>query len=315
MSFTTDRTRRFPSQPGARYTHPKALEAPAENGAHDSALDALAENAPNYLGWITELIEPHLGRKVLELGAGIGVITASYAEGRDVVASDLSDGCIAALRSRFEGASNVTVVQHDLREVYDSGERFDSVVMLNVLEHIEDDVGVLSALPSVLRPGGRIVIYVPALNALYGKPDRMLGHFRRYTKWRFREIAAEAGLEIVTLRYVNALAIPAWWVYSHSNTDLTYRPALSAWDRTGVPLSRALEARIRVPLGLNLLAVFTGGQGPSDAPLLPPSPIWGMVARGVHWGRTVRNRRRNASDRVVDGWQPRNGHSRPNTSR
>lgn len=296
MSFTTERTRRLRSQPGARYTHPKALKAPAENGAHDSALDALAENAPNYLRWINEMIEPHLGRKVLELGAGIGVITESYAHGREVVANDLSDTCIAALRHRFEGSPNVTVVQHDLREVYDSGQRFDSVVMLNVLEHIEDDVGVLSALPSVLRPGGRIVIYVPALNALYGKPDRILGHFRRYSKWRFREIAAEAGLQIVELRYVNALAIPAWWIYSHSNTDQTYRPALSAWDRTGVPLSRALEERIRFPLGLNLLAVFTAAEGQSDGSQLALSPIWGMVARGVHWGRRLRNRDANAPD-------------------
>jgi 2-polyprenyl-3-methyl-5-hydroxy-6-metoxy-1,4-benzoquinol methylase len=308
LSFTTDRTRRFRSQPGARYTHPKALEAPAENGAHDSALDALAENAPNYLRWITEMIEPHLGRRVLELGAGIGVITASYAAGREVVASDLSDACVAALRRRFEGEPNVAVVQHDLRQVYDSGDRFDSVVMLNVLEHIEDDVGVLSALPSVLRPGGTIVIYVPALNALYGKPDRILGHFRRYSKWRFREIAAEAGLQIVTLRYVNALAIPAWWVYSHSNTDQTYRPALSAWDRTGVPLSRALEERVRVPVGLNLLAVFTSGHEPPGAALAGPSPIWGMVARGVHWGRTLRNRRPTPSDRLVGNEQAPNGH-------
>lgn len=244
------------SDVGARYTHPKALAAPAENGAHDHALDVLAENAPNYVSWVAELIEPHLGRKVLELGAGHGAITARYAPSREVVASDLSDRCVAILRSRFRDTSSVTVVQQDLRGLEDSGERFDSVVMLNVLEHIEDDVGVLSALRGVIQPLGRIVIYVPALNALYGKPDRMLGHFRRYSKWRFRAIAEEAGLQMVTLRYVNALAIPAWWVYSHTNTDRTYGPSLSAWDRTGVRLSRALEKRIRVPIGLNLLAVF-----------------------------------------------------------
>lgn len=257
MRRATVLPQRVQPDPGVRYTHPKALEAPAENGAHDHALDVLAESAPNYVRWIAELIQPHLGRKVLELGAGHGAITAEYAAGRDVVASDLSDACIAALNRRFEHAPNVMVVQQDLRELQESPERFDSVVMLNVLEHIEDDVGVLSALRSVLQPGGRIVIYVPALNALYGKPDRMLGHFRRYSKWRFRAIAAQAGLQIVTSRYVNMLAIPGWWIYSHTNLDRTYGPSLSAWDRTGVPLSRALEKRVRVPVGLNLLAVFT----------------------------------------------------------
>jgi SAM-dependent methyltransferase len=249
--------RRVQADAGARYTHPKALDAPAENGAHDHALDVLAESAPNYVLWIAEIIEPHLGRTVLELGAGHGAITAEYAGGREVVACDRSDGCIAALSRRFGDASNVTVVQQDLREIEDSPQRFDSVVMLNVLEHIEDDVGLLSDLRSVLEPHGRIVIYVPALNALYGKPDRMLGHYRRYSKWRFRAIAAQAGLQIVTLRYVNMLAIPGWWIYSHTDLDQTYRPSLLVWDRSGVPLSRAFEKRVRVPVGLNLLAVFS----------------------------------------------------------
>lgn len=253
--MSTVLTRR--SRTGPRYTHPKALESPAEHGAHDHALDVLAESAPNYLRWITDMIEPHLGGKVLELGAGLGAITAHYAPGREVVACDLSDACVMALRRRFEHSPNVTVVQKDLRALDDSGERFNSVVMLNVLEHIEDDAGVLSALTGVLQPGGRIVIYVPALNALYGKPDRMLGHYRRYSKWRFKAVAAEAGLDIVTLRYVNALAIPGWWLFSHSNMDQTYGPSLSVYDRLGVPLSRWIEDRVRVPVGLNMLAVFS----------------------------------------------------------
>jgi SAM-dependent methyltransferase len=217
----------------------------------------LAESAPNYLRWIADMIEPYLGRKVLDLGAGIGAITARYAAGREVVACDRSDTCVAALHRRFQDASNVAVIQGDLTALSDVGDCFESVVMLNVLEHIEDDVGVLSSLRPLLQPGGRIVIYVPALNALYGKMDRQLGHYRRYSKWRFKEIAADAELQIVDLRYVNSLAIPAWLVFSRSNTDRTYGPSLSIWDRTGVPLSRAIEERLRAPIGLNMLAVFT----------------------------------------------------------
>lgn len=231
--------------------------APAENGAHDHGLDVLADRAPNYLRWIADMIDPYLGGKVLDLGAGIGAVTVHYATGREVVACDRSDPCVAALNRRFEGAPNVRVVQKDLTELSDMGELFESVVMLNVLEHIEDDVGVLSSLKTLLQPGGGIIIYVPALNTLYGKMDRKLGHYRRYSKWRFREIAVEAGLDVVLLRYMNALAIPAWLAFSRSNTDRTYGPSLSVWDRTGVPLSRAIEQRIRVPAGLNLLAVLT----------------------------------------------------------
>lgn len=255
MNFTP--VRRPPSHTAARYTHRKALDAPAENGEHDLGLDVLAENAPNYLHWIADMVEPYLGASVLDLGAGIGAVTTHYASGRDVVVCDRSGPCVAALHQRFADAPNVTVVQGDLTDLSDMGQRFDSVVMLNVLEHIADDVGVLSSLRTLLRPSGRIIVYVPALNSLYGKVDRQLGHYRRYSKWRVKEIAPEAGLEIVALRYVNALAIPGWLAFSRSNTDRTYGPSLSAWDRTGVRLSRAIEERVHVPVGLNLLAVLS----------------------------------------------------------
>lgn len=242
--------------PAARYVHPRALAQPAESGEHDHNLDVADDSSPNYLRWIAELIEPHLGRRVLELGAGIGSITRFYADGRQVVASDLSSYCVESMRRRFAGVPNVLVAQSDLRQLEASGDRFDSVLMVNVLEHIEDDADVLRTLPSVLVPDGRIVIYVPALNGLYGQWDQKVGHFRRYSKWRMREVANVAGLAVVDLRYVNSLAIPAWLAFSRTEVDRTQKGSLSIWDRTGVPLTRALETRVRPPLGLNLLAVL-----------------------------------------------------------
>jgi 2-polyprenyl-3-methyl-5-hydroxy-6-metoxy-1,4-benzoquinol methylase len=253
---STPLTRRLHHLPAARYIHPKALATPAEAGEHDHNLDVADESSPNYLRWIADLIEPHLGRRVLELGAGIGSITQLYSGGHDVVAIDLSDQCVATLRQRFAGSPNVSVRQQDLRKLEAAGEQFDSVLMVNVLEHIQDDAGLLSTLPPVLKPAGTIVIYVPALNALYGQWDRKVGHFRRYSKWRMREIAREAGLEVLELRYVNALAIPAWVAFSRTDVDRTQSASLSIWDRTGVPVSRALEQRLPVPIGLNVLAVL-----------------------------------------------------------
>jgi 2-polyprenyl-3-methyl-5-hydroxy-6-metoxy-1,4-benzoquinol methylase len=249
-------TQRLRPTPAARYVHPKALAQPAETGEHDHNLDVADDSSPNYLRWIADLIEPHLGRRVLELGAGIGSITRLYADGRQVVASDLSSYCVESMRRRFDGVGNITVVQSDLRELEASGDRFDSVLMVNVLEHIQNDADVLSTLPSVLVRDGRIVIYVPALNGLYGQWDRKVGHFRRYSKWRMREVANVAGLEFVDLRYVNSLAVPAWIAFSRTEVDRTQKGSLSIWDRTGVPLTRAFEQRLRPPLGLNLLAVL-----------------------------------------------------------
>jgi SAM-dependent methyltransferase len=247
--------------PAARYVHPLALDRPADTGEHDHNLDVAAENSQNYLRWIADLVGPHLGQRVLEVGAGIGSITSLYADGRDVVASDLSTACVEAMRERFADAPHITVSQSDLRELESTGERFDSVLLVNVLEHIEDDAGVLAMLTTLLSAHGRIVVYVPALNGLYGAWDKKVGHFRRYSKWRMREVANVAGLDLVDLRYVNALAIPAWAAFSRTDVDRTQGSSLSIWDRVGVPLSRTMEDRIRLPIGLNVLAVFAARAG------------------------------------------------------
>ena len=152
------------------------------------------DSTPNYLRWIADRIRPHLGGRVLEVGAGTGSITAQFTAGREVVVTDLSEWCIDKLRRRFDATPNVTVRHVDAVTLVDEGQRFDSVVMLNVLEHIADDVAVLQTLEKPLEPEGRIILYVPALNGLYGPWDRKVGHSGRYAPWRLRAVLAAAGL-------------------------------------------------------------------------------------------------------------------------
>ena len=179
--------------PAARYVNPKAEGLVNEDGDHDANLDVAEESSPNYLRWIADRCRPHLGKRVLEVGAGTGSITGLYAPGRDVLAIDRSPWCVDEMEKRFASVDNVEVRKVDLLELVDEGQRFDSVVMLNVLEHIEDDVAVLRMLGSLLEPDGRVVLYVPALNGLYGKWDRKVGHYRRYAPWRLRAVLDEAG--------------------------------------------------------------------------------------------------------------------------
>jgi SAM-dependent methyltransferase len=241
-------------RPASRYIHPKAITLSEGEGDHDAGLDTASESAPNYLRWIADLCRPHLGQSVLEVGAGIGSITKLYADGRRVLATDVSELCVSALEERFRDIPTVEVARADVRTL-ELDERFDSVLMINVLEHIEDDVGTLISVQRFLRPGGSIVIYVPALNGLYGRWDLKVGHRRRYSRWRLSEIFREADLEAVELRYVNLLAIPAWAAFSRTSVERTARGSLTFWDRTAVPMGRLLESRIRVPIGLNLLGV------------------------------------------------------------
>ena len=85
---------------------------------------------------------------------------------------------------------------------------------MNVLEHIEDDASTLKDFAQVLPPGGRLVLLVPALKALYGTLDEHLHHFRRYAQDELRAKVAAAGFEIDTLRFLNRPAVPGWWLNS-----------------------------------------------------------------------------------------------------
>jgi SAM-dependent methyltransferase len=242
--------------PAARYIHPKAAALLEKEGDHDADLELSGDSAPNYFSWVAELCAARLGHRVLEVGAGLGAITARYERGREVVASDVSAPCVDALRARFADHPNVRVEDRDLRGL-ELDELFDSVLMVNVLEHIADDVEALRGLSRVLVPGGNIVVYVPALNGLYGALDYKIGHYRRYSVWRLREVFREAGLEPVELRWVNTIAIPAWAAFGRGDVNDAQRSTrlLSLWDRTAVPAGRFIEERVRMPIGLNVFGV------------------------------------------------------------
>jgi SAM-dependent methyltransferase len=241
---------RLRPEPAVRYVHPRAIRSEGEWNLH---VDIAEDSAPNHLHRIAALCRPHLGPRVLDVGAGTGAITQHLAQGREVVAVELSDWCVRALERRFADAANVTVAQVDLHQLRDE-RGFDAIVMINVLEHLRDDVGALSALRGVLHPGGRVVIYVPAMNWLYTGFDSRIGHYRRYAKWRLRAVVKAVGLHVVELRYLNALAIPAWLLLAHSRIADEPGGGLALWDRVGVPVGRVLDT-LHLPVGLNLFCV------------------------------------------------------------
>jgi hypothetical protein len=145
---------------------------------------------------------------------------------------------------------------------------YDSIVMINVLEHILDDGGTLNYLAKFLNPGGNLIIYVPALNWLYGSWDRKIGHYRRYSKARLAGVIDEAGLTVRKIHYVNAIAIPAWYAFSKlgirrndDNGDQAPSAELKAWDRYVIPVTRFVESVVRPPIGLDVLAIARPSDG------------------------------------------------------
>ena len=209
------------------------------------------ESARNYNRWLFERCESYLGERVLDAGAGIGTFTQLASAGREVVALEPDPELAPALRRRFDGHTNVTVVEGTAEDV--SGE-FDSVICLNVLEHIRDDVATLGQFHDLLVPGGRLLLLVPAHPSLYGATDRAVAHERRYRKQDLRARLRSAGFDIETLRLVNPLGALGWFFSSRlRKREQVPEGPLLLYDRL-VPALRLLD-RLELPVGLSVWAV------------------------------------------------------------
>jgi SAM-dependent methyltransferase len=221
----------------------------------EETLDSL-DGADNYARWIFSLLEPFLGEDVLEIGAGHGTFTALVAERVPrVVATDLSPRCVGVLKSRFADAPNVEVALGDVSASSVHGP-FDCAILINVLEHIEDDDRALQQLWASLNPGGRLILWVPAFQALYTEFDRRVGHFRRYRTRDLTPKLCGAGFEVAQIKYVNAVGAMAWWLVARVLRLTPTRPSSVAfYDRYVVPVVRRIESKFRPPFGQSIFAV------------------------------------------------------------
>jgi SAM-dependent methyltransferase len=226
-------------------------------------LEDLVE-ARNYRGWLVRLTAPHLGEHPIEIGGGTGHYAQDWVDGGvpHLTTSEADPVRLAQLRDRFAGSARVTV--RELTVPIEETADYSAAVACNVLEHIPDDVEGLRAFAGLVRPGGRVVVVVPAVPAAMSAFDRSIGHHRRYLKPTLRAAAEQAGLEVERLHYVNALGLIGWLLVVKL---LGGRPKaglmLTAYDRGVVPWLSRLERRFPPPVGQSLLLVarVTGSPG------------------------------------------------------
>jgi SAM-dependent methyltransferase len=217
----------------------------------DRALEDIA-SARSYTEWLFGRARPKLGRRVIDVGAGVGTFTAlAVAAGSEVVAVEPEPAFAAMLRERFAGVEQVKVVEGALDSVEAD---FDSAICFNVLEHIEDDAATLGLFADRLVSGGRLFLLVPAHRRLFGGYDRAAGHLRRYSKVPLRKLLTEAEFEVETLRHVNPVGAVGWLVRVALRSAPDWPSgSFAAFDRL-VPIVRPLD-RLRLPFGLSLWAV------------------------------------------------------------
>lgn len=229
--------------------------APTGEPHHTRGLEVMSD-AIRYRRYLLGLFEPHCGRTILEVGSGLGDL-ADEMRGYDrLVVTDVDPGCLGELSRRFGGRPGVEVMPFDLREDDHATASVDTVLAVNVLEHVVDDVAALRRMASVVAPGGNIVLFVPAYPSLYGPHDRAAGHVRRYVPKTLRSAVLDAGLEVEVLHPVNFLGGVAWWVAVRIGGCSSPRSSLvGLYDRLVVPLVRLMERRWRPPFGQSILCV------------------------------------------------------------
>jgi SAM-dependent methyltransferase len=212
--------------------------------------------ARNYHEWIARELQPYLGRSVAEVGAGVGSFSQLLlGSGIDsLTAYEPSQNMFPALQAALQGEPRASAIHGFFGEAGET-EMFDSVVYVNVLEHVEDDAAELRRMRAAVRPKGHVLIFVPALSWLYSPLDRQVGHFRRYHRAPLVRLVADAGLSVVSARYFDFFGILPWYVNFVLLKNEIGGASVSLYDRLVVPVASVLERAVTPPVGKNLLLV------------------------------------------------------------
>ena len=242
------------------------MSNPSEQALNGAAEERLALTATlnqlseinRYNRWIYDQFSACLGQRILEVGSGTGNITQFLLTGnRTVVATDVLPKYRQELTTRFPDNQHLQIRTFDLDRTVPAefiAHPFDTVVCLNVLEHIEDDLFALRQMRDALTIGGRLALLVPAHQFLYGAFDEAVGHFRRYSKMALRTALLEAGFTLQSLKFFNLAATLPWFI----NGRLLRRAYLPNEQvnlaNNLVPLLK-LEKLIGPPFGISLIAI------------------------------------------------------------
>lgn len=215
-----------------------------------------------YRKWIFETIAPYLGKEILEAGCGNGNLSSMILTKPDILRFTGVDHdallCDQLRHSLMNLSSEWSVIHSALEspEFAQLEEKpYDTIVCLNVLEHIQDDVAMLKTFNRLLKPGGRLILLVPAFQWLYGTIDAAIHHYRRYGQKDIAHKLKAANLATLVNRPFNLFGIPAWiWHGKILKLSVHHHGEMRSWDKW-VPLLSRVENTIRPPIGLSFFVV------------------------------------------------------------
>lgn len=198
--------------------------------------------------WMADTIRPFMQGSVLEIGSGIGNLTEFLASGNSrYLATDSDPTRLAELRTRFPLIETRVCDAAEPADFATLRDRFDTVICLNVLEHIPDDHSALKNLLGAARAAGRIIILVPQGAAAFGSLDDVLGHQRRYSSTELRQKMTDAGFEVESIIPFNRATFPGWLLNSRILERRTLGGMQLRLFNALVPVWRAIDPYLPWP--------------------------------------------------------------------
>lgn len=228
------------------------------NLAHHEA-QSLLELMPNYYNWTYGKFKNILHGDIIEIGCGAGLGIGSYLDRvGHVYAVDYNDELLRRITIKYP-ADRVTAVKADLRGSWGElkGLQGDAVILMDVLEHFEDDLNFLTKSATLVKPGGFLIIKVPAQSALYSAMDQASGHFRRYDPEGLRQLAEAANLEIISLQQINPVGGLVYRLKNKNKTNFSksFSPTQLRLINSVLPLLALFDYFPFLP-GLSVVGIF-----------------------------------------------------------
>ena len=215
--------------------------------------------ARNYHQWILDEFRPFLGPHLLEVGAGTGDFSQLLLQTQptSLTVIEPSQNMFPLLDEKLKNEPHTKRVNAFFGDIYQSlATQPDTIIYVNVLEHIADDKAELIYMYESLPVDGHICIFVPALQWLYGKADENLGHFRRYHKKPLETLLQAVGFKIVKSRYFDIAGVLPWWIlFCLLKNKEVKAGQVSIYDKMVIPIMRRIENQIPLPVGKNILII------------------------------------------------------------
>ncbi len=234
--------------------------------AHGGEILDRLNRAPRFTRWMADVVKPYVGDRVLEIGAGIGNMSVHLMPRSIYWATDVNPYYLNYLETLRPTRPYMRVGYTDGMKVesFPKGQDFDTVVCLNVIEHVPDDLGALRNIHETLTDGGTAIILVPYGPELYGSLDEVLGHCRRYTEEQLTGVAQQAGFQVEQILKFNRPGVPAWWLNGKILRRKTFGMGQIRLLNVLTPIFRRIDSWLPLP-PLSIIAILRKQEGQAAA--------------------------------------------------